>query len=90
MSTSRAARCFISLSRSSVSVWISPNTNFLNFSNSSLRFSNASFHSLLGTEVGGAGTVVTAADAEAATGGVSDCFSELGIGSFDGTGAGEG
>lgn len=89
MSTSRAARCFISLSRSSVSVWISFNTNFLNFSNSSLRFSNASFHSLLGTEVGGADTVVTV-DAEAAMDGVSDCFSELGSGSFEAAGAGDG
>ena len=90
MSTSRAARCFISLSRSSVSVWISPNTYFLNLSNSSLRFSNASFHSLLGTEVGGAGAVVVTVDAEAATDGVSDCFDELRIGSFEAAGNGGG
>ena len=78
MSTSSAARCFISLSRSSVSVLISPITNFLNFSNSSRRFSNASFHSLFELEVGGeAGEGEGVAVAEAAatvaiTGGVSD------------------
>ena len=81
------------MSKSSVSVAISPNTNFLNFSNSSLRLSYASFHSLLGAEVGGAGVgegAVTTAAAVAVTGGVSDRLRELGTDSFGAIAAGGG